>query len=143
MPTKPSEPDKPHLRLKAWVACYDLTLSIHRSTRSWPAEGARELIGETRSAALGATIRVAEGVDVRGAREFRRLLEDALGCLARLSCLLMLAHDLEYLGRAELTALEVARDHAARLVGGLSRALTRKAADSTCTTGGTNVVPGD
>jgi four helix bundle protein len=87
---------KRHERLKAWVACHELTLAVYRMTASWPKCEQYALTTQSRRAVYSAAANIAEGSAKRGSREFRRFLDTALGSLAELSYIFLLARDLGY-----------------------------------------------
>jgi four helix bundle protein len=120
---------KRHERLKAWVACHELVLAVYRATGSWPKREEYALTSQTRTAACSAAANIAEGAAKRGAREFRRFLDNSLGSLADLSYLLLLARDLGYLTPDLWGELEALRDHTGKLTWGLYRAIKRAAVD--------------
>lgn len=110
---------RPHERLKAWVACHALVLRIHRSSRSWPLTERFGLTAQARRASYSAAANIVEGQAKRGAKEFRRFLDTAIGSLAELCYALLLAKELGYLQHSEWGELEAMRDHAAKLTWGL------------------------
>lgn len=99
-----------------------MVLAIYRLTAEWPA---REQYGLT-SQAFSAAANIAEGSAKRGIREFRRFLDIALGSIAELTYILMLARDLGYVRPEVWGEIEAMRDHAGRLTWGLYRAIDRK-----------------
>lgn len=117
---------KPYERLKAWVACYDLTLALYKITEPWPHHDRACLSSELRDAALTASAEIARGSWVPSGKEFRGFLNCAIGKLARLGALNLLAKDLGFLTDEQATELEILRDHASRLTEGLYRAIGKK-----------------
>src|SRR3954471_24581750 len=85
-----------HERLKAWVACHELVLAIYRITADWPNREQYGLTSQARRAAYSGAANIAEGSAKKGHREFRRYLDIALGSLAELSYVLLLAKELGY-----------------------------------------------
>jgi four helix bundle protein len=124
---------KRHERLKAWVACHELILAVYRVTGAWPKCEQYALTTQTRRAAYSAAANIAEGSAKRGNREFRRFLDTALGSLAELSYIFLLARDLGYLTPNVWGEIEALRDHAGKLTWGLYRAIGRKADPSRVT----------
>jgi four helix bundle protein len=103
-----------------------MVLAIYRCTSEWPKSEQYGLTSQARRAAFSTSANIAEGSAKRGVREFRRYLDIALGSIAELTYILMLARDLGYL-RAEVWGeVEAIRDHAGRLTWGLYRAIDRK-----------------
>src|SRR6476660_261400 len=85
-----------HQRLKSWVACHELVLAVYRATSTWPKLEQYGLVSQIRRAAYSAAANIAEGSAKRGNREFGRFLDIALGSLAELTYILLLARDLNY-----------------------------------------------
>jgi four helix bundle protein len=112
-----------HERLKSWVACHELALTVYRTTNSWPRVEQYGLISQARRAAYSAAANIAEGSAKRGRNEFCRFLNISLGSMSELSYVLLLARDLNYIKREEWGELEALRDHAGRLTWGLYRSL--------------------
>lgn len=120
----------PHFeRLQAWQACHQLALAVYRATDAWPRD-ARVLSAQVQRAALSSVAHIAEGAARRRSPDFRRLLERSIGSQAELKTLLLLARDRGYLDRAGSNELEILRDHASRLLWGLYRSVSRRAARS-------------
>jgi four helix bundle protein len=117
-----------HVGLKAWVACHELALAIYRITADWPAREQYGLTSQARRAAYSGAANIAEGSAKRGNREFRRYLNIALGSIAELSYVLLLAKDLRYVSPEAWGEVEALRDHAGRLTWGLYRSLESKSA---------------
>ena len=115
-----------HEGLKAWVACHELVLAIYRITADWPSREQYGLISQARRAAYSGAANIAEGSAKRGNREFRRYLNIALGSIAELSYVLVLAKDLRYVSPEAWGEVEALRDHAGRLTWGLYRSLENK-----------------
>lgn len=119
-----------HERLKSWVACHELVLSVYRLTAEWPVRERYGLISQARRAAYSTAANIAEGSAKRGVPEFRRFLNIALGSISELTYILQLARDLGYMKNEVWGEIEAMRDHAGRLTWGLYRALERKAGPS-------------
>lgn len=116
----------PWERLTAFHACHELALQVYRTTRRWPRAEQQCLTLETRQAAISAVVGLVQAATERGTPQFRRCLDQASGSLARLSCLLLLARDLELLSQEGWGEVEAKRDHAARLTWGLNQAAGRR-----------------
>jgi four helix bundle protein len=123
--TEPLRSSARHERLKSWLACHELVLAIYRSTSTWPKREQYGLTAQIRRAAYSAAANIAEGSAKRGNREFGRYLDIALGSIAELTYILLLARDLRYVRREEWGELEALRDHAGRLTWGLYRSVRR------------------
>ena len=112
-------------RFEAWQAAHQLALMLYRATDSWPRAERFGITSQVRRAALSVPANIAEGAARRGAREFRRFLDIALGSLAELSYLLRFSRDYGLLEEETWTALEGQRELTGRLVWGLYRAVAR------------------
>jgi four helix bundle protein len=110
-------------RLKSWVACHELALSVYRVTSKWPSQEQYGLISQARRAAYSVAANIAEGSAKKGSRDFCRFLNVSLGSLSELSYALRLARDLEYLRAEQWGEIEALRDHAGRLTWGLYQSL--------------------
>ncbi len=113
-------------QLAAWQRCHELVLVVYRATERFPASERYGLVSQARRAAFSAAANIAEGAAKRGPREFRRYLDIAIGSLAELSYVLMLARDLGLLTGAEFDALERVRHRAGFLTWRLYRAICRR-----------------
>ena len=120
-PPKPVRKGPRHERLKAWVACHELVLSVYRASATWPSAERYGLTSQARRAAYSTAANIAEGSAKRGSREFRRFLDIGLGSISELTYILRLAKDLGYLKPEVWGEIEALRDHAGRLTWGLYR----------------------
>ena len=100
---------QPYERLLAWQQCHALTLLVYRVSASWPAAERYALTSQIRRAATSAPTNIAEGSAKKGKREFRRYLDIALGSLAEVSYLLLLARDLNLLSAIDWEEVEAGR----------------------------------
>jgi four helix bundle protein len=119
-----------HERLKSWISCHQLVLTIYRITAEWPSHEQFGLTSQARRAAYSAAANIAEGSAKKGVREFRRFLGITLGSIAELTYILQLAKDLGYLKPEVWGEIEAMRDHAGRLTWGLYRAVQKKSSDT-------------
>ena len=125
---KPVRVGARHERLKAWLACHELVLSVYRASSAWPSAERYGLISQARRAAYSTAANIAEGSAKRGNREFRRFLDIALGSISELTYILRLARDLGYLKPEVWGEVEAIRDHAGRLTWGLYRRISGQSA---------------
>lgn len=110
--------------LTAWQLSHQLALAIYRATARFPTDERYGLTSQTRKAAFSIAANLAEGSAKRGAREFRRFADIAIGSLAELRYALLLARDLGLLGIAEWEPLNALRDKTGKEVWGLYRSLS-------------------
>ena len=106
-------------RLDAWKAAHSLVLQVYRSTRSFPSEERYGLSSQLRRAAFGVVANIVEGSAKKGAREFRRYLDIAVGSVAEIRYTLRLVRDLDLISVEEYEKLEAQRDQVGRLTWGL------------------------
>ena len=112
-----------HERFKAWQLAHELTLAVYRSTGDWPATERYGLTAQIRRAASAVPTNLAEGAAKHGRREFRRFADIALGSIAEVAYLLLLAKDLGILTEAEHARLDDLRKRTGGLTWRLVRAL--------------------
>ncbi len=110
-------------KLDAWKACDKLAHQVHRATKAWPATERYGLSKQIRDAALSAPNNLAEGSAKRGAREFARFADIAVGSLSEVRYLLGFAHGEGIINTEEFNDLMRTHTDAARLTWRLLRAL--------------------
>ena len=120
---------RPFERLKAWQACHEVVIAVYRATTKWPKDEVFGLTAEVRQAAVASAVNICMGSVSASSREFRSYLRISLGKLTVLGYLLQLAGDLGYIQKELLGELEILRDHAGKLTGGLHRAVGKAAKD--------------
>jgi len=118
---------KPHERFVAWQHCHRLALLTYQITQSFPKSELYGITSQMRRAAYSAAANIVEGCAKRGASEFRRFLDIALGSLAELSYFAVLARDLKLLSNEDWLALEQLHEVAGKTTMGLHRAMARRA----------------
>jgi four helix bundle protein len=106
----------PYEKLRAWQEAHRLVLSVYRATESWPARELYGLTSQARRAAFSIAANISEGVAKRGRREFRRVLDIALGSTSELSYVLRVARDLALFSESNWERLESQRDLAGKLL---------------------------
>ena len=117
----------PYERFGAWQAAHQLVLQIYEATDCWPKEERFCLTIQLRRAALSVPTNIAEGAAKRGAREFRRFLDIALGSLSEVSYLLRFSRDRGLLSAESWLELETLRNRTGQLVWQLYRSVSREA----------------
>src|SRR3954467_13442922 len=95
----------PYERFDAWKASHHLALQVYSITESWPVNERYGLTAQIRRAAISAPTNIAGGLAKRGAREFRRYLDIALGSLSEVSSLHRFTRDRGILTRHECLTL--------------------------------------
>jgi four helix bundle protein len=116
----------PYEKFEAWKTAHRLALEVYSATESWPPSEKYQLTSQTRRAALSAPTNIAEGAAKRGAREFRRYLDIALGSLSELSYLLRFSRDRGILDEKSFQSLDELRNRAGVLTWRLYGCMTRK-----------------
>ncbi len=117
----------PYERFGAWQAAHRLVLKIYEVTDRWPKEERFCLTIQLRRAALSVPTNIAEGAAKRGAREFRRFLDIALGSLSEVSYLLRFSRDRGLLAPESWLELETLRNRTGQLAWQLYRAVSLEA----------------
>ena len=117
----------PFEKLEAWKLAYAFTLDAYRVTAQFPRHELYGMTSQIRRAALSIASNIAEGSAKRGAREFRRYLDIALGSLAEVTCELRLARDLGLISVESWTKLEAQRNHAGALIWKLYASILKRA----------------
>ncbi len=112
-----------HERLEVWKLAHELTLSVYRATATWPATERYGLTAQIRRAAASIPTNLAGGAAKRGPREFRRFADIALGSIAEVAYLLLLAKDLGILTDADHHRLDTLRKRTGGLTWRVARAL--------------------
>jgi four helix bundle protein len=118
---------KRYERLEAWQAAHRLVLLTYRVTKSFPREELYGLTSQARRAAFSVAASIAEGSAKKGAREFRRYLDIALGSLSELSYIFHLVKDLDLIEATKWSELDQSRERAGRLTWGLYRSVRNRA----------------
>ncbi len=103
-------------------------MAVHRATARWPAQERYALGAQIRRAAFSVPANIVEGYAKKGAGEFRRALDVALGSLAEVQYTLHTAFDLGILSAEEWHVLDSLSDDAGRPLWGLYRSGPRKRA---------------
>src|SRR5687768_7944121 len=105
----------PYERFDSWKLTHRLALAIYEASEQWPVCERYGITAQIRRAALSAPTNIAEGSAKKGAREFRRYLDIALGSLSEVSYLLRFSRDRGILQQDDFEALEDLRDQAGKV----------------------------
>ena len=117
----------PYERLRAWKHSHQVVLDVYRATAIWPRHELYGLTIQARRAAFSIAANIAEGAAKRGAREFRRFLDIAIGSSSELSYTLRVALDLGMLSRKDWEKLEAERNAAGKQLWRLYESVGNKA----------------
>jgi four helix bundle protein len=118
---------KPHERFIAWQHCHSLALLTYKITQNFPRSELYGITSQMRRAAASAAANIVEGCAKRGAPEFRRFLDIALGSLAELSYFALLARDLGLLSNERWNEFERVYEVAGKTTMRLCRAMSGRA----------------
>jgi four helix bundle protein len=91
--------------LKVWEKAHALTLTVYRATKTFPRQELFSLTNQIQRAVVSIPANIAEGCGKSGDADFGRYLHIAMGSSSELEYLLLLAHDLGYLGDEEHRSL--------------------------------------
>jgi four helix bundle protein len=115
----------PYERFNAWKMTHRLALQVYDVSEGWPANEKYGLTAQIRRAVMSAATNIAEGSAKRGAREFRRYLDIALGSLSEVSYLLRFTRDRGILTKDDFDSLDDLRDQAGKLTWRLYASLNK------------------
>ncbi|MFL5403782.1 MAG: four helix bundle protein [Gemmatimonadales bacterium] len=110
-------------QLTVWKRAHDLTLTIYRSTASFPDWERYGLISQMRRAAVSIVSNITEGASRHSDREFIRFLQIAHGSACEVECHLLLSRDLGYLQSRSWVDLSTECRELGGMLNGLIRSL--------------------
>jgi four helix bundle protein len=84
--------------LKVWTKAHGVALKVYAATTDFPASERYGLTNQTRRAAVSVPANIAEGCVRSTDADFARYLHIAMGSASELEYLLLLAHELRFLG---------------------------------------------
>lgn len=87
--------------LKVWQKAHSLTLEIYLLTKKFPKTEIYNLTNQIRRAASSIPTNIAEGSVQGSDPQYARYLRVALGSATELDYQILLAHELEYINKAE------------------------------------------
>ena len=105
--------------LKVWSKAHQLTLSVYRSTQSFPKEELFGLTSQTRRAASSIGANIAEGAGRKSDGELTRFLHIARGSASELEYHLLLARDLQFLSQQSFAELMRITEEVQRMLASL------------------------
>jgi four helix bundle protein len=112
--------------LNVWQAARLLNRGIYQCTRQFPNHELYALTSQLRRASVSVSSNIAEGAGRNSDKEFARYLEQAYGSLMEVASQLYLAHDEQYLTKAELEPLLDKIEPLAKQLAALNRSLAVK-----------------
>jgi len=110
-------------KLEVWQLAHNLTLSVYRLTKAFPAEEKYGLTDQMRRAAVSIESNLAEGCGRGGDADFARFVQMAFGSACELQCQLLLARDLNFLTLQVHAEPEQSVQQIKRMLSGLLRKL--------------------
>ncbi|MFQ5549988.1 MAG: four helix bundle protein [Gemmatimonadales bacterium] len=108
-------PNAPFSRLEAWSEARKLVREVYDTSDGFPIRERYGLTSQLRRASVSVMTNIAEGSGRRTPGEFRQFLSIALGSLAEVSSLLVVAMDQGYIPTHVFQALDEHRDSVGRL----------------------------
>jgi four helix bundle protein len=114
--------------LRVWQEAMKLTAEIYRSTTVFPRHELYGLSQQIRRAAVSVPSNIAEGKGHRSNKEFVHFLLHARGSLLELQTQLMIAEELQYIGKEEGRRLLGLADSVGRALSGLINSMSDRAA---------------
>jgi four helix bundle protein len=112
--------------LVVWQKMSLLTVAVHGATARYPKDERFGLVTQTRRSAVSVAANIAEGCGRRGAREFARFVDIALGSAYELESHLRVAAALGYLPSGSFESLKADLDEVKRMLVGLAQSLQRR-----------------
>jgi four helix bundle protein len=110
--------------LKVWSKAHQLTLSVYRITRKFPADELYGLTSQMRRSAVSIGANIAEGCGRRSDPEMKRFLQIARGSASELEYHLLVARDLGFLSLEEFEDLDAKILEVQRMLAASSMRLT-------------------
>jgi|SRR5450432_521225 four helix bundle protein len=114
--------------LRVWQEAMKLTTEIYKTTAGFPRHELYGLSQQIRRAAVSVPSNIAEGKGHRSDKEFVRFLLHARGSLLELQTQLLIAEELQYLGKEEAARLLSVAEGVGRALSGLINSMIEKAA---------------
>ena len=112
--------------LQVWQKSKSLIVAVYGATDSYPARERFGLVQQTRGAAVSISANLAEGCGRRGAREFARFVDIALGSAYELCSHLEVAIALGFLDSKDSVELMTSLEEIRRMLAGLTKSLMKR-----------------
>jgi four helix bundle protein len=114
-----------HQQLEVFQLAHQLVLDVYRLTEGFPIEERYGILSQLRRAALSIPTNIAEGCARRGARDYARFVDIAVGSAAELRYLLDLSVDLGFLSSQKADGCRKRSECVVRTLKNLRTAVTR------------------
>jgi four helix bundle protein len=116
---------KDYRKLNVWQVSRAMTLTVYRTSKSFPKDELFALTSQIRRAAASVPANLAEGCGREGDAEFKRFVTIALGSACELDYHVLLATELGYIEPAVSNALAAEILQLRRMLGAFIRTLKR------------------
>jgi four helix bundle protein len=115
---------RPHKKLEVWKKALEFVTKIYKVSESFPDSEKFGLISQIRRAAISIPSNISEGAGRAGKKEFIQFLSIAQGSTSELETQLIIANNLGFLKKEDLSLLDEL-DEISRMIIGLIRTLRR------------------
>jgi len=112
------------MNLKVWEKAHVLTLDVYRSSKAFPRDEVYGLTSQMRRASASIGANIAEGSCRKGACEFGRFLQIAIGSASELEYHILLVRDLELLKASDYQRLSAAVIEVKRMLASMIHTLS-------------------
>jgi len=99
---------KTYKDLYVWEKSVEMATLVHKLTCDFPKEELHSLTNQMRRVAVSVSSNIAKGSNRNSSRDLLPFLYSATGALSELETLLIIAHNLGYLGEEEKQEIDVA-----------------------------------
>jgi four helix bundle protein len=113
-------------QLKVWQLGVELAKSVYRLSQKFPKHELYGLTSQIRRAAVSIAANIAEGHARDSTKEFLHHISIALGSLAEIETMLVLAENLEYCKKSDIADLFQDSSEEGRMLRGLQKTLKSK-----------------
>jgi four helix bundle protein len=113
-----------YVDLRVWQTARELVKEIYVLTEAFPERERFGLTNQIRRAVVSIAANIAEGAKRRSANDYARFLNISEGSAAELSCLIILAQDLNYCSEETAKAIVDKIDDVERMLFGLRNKVT-------------------
>jgi four helix bundle protein len=110
--------------LIVWQRAYELTLTLYRTTKTFPKEETFGLTSQIRRAAASVPANIAEGYERNHRKEYLQFLFIAKGSLGELDTYLLLARDIGYMTTRDFAAVNEKRYETMKTLQGQIKSLS-------------------
>lgn len=115
---------RPHKKLEVWKKALEFVTKIYKVTESFPDSEKFGLISQVRRAAVSIPSNISEGAARSSKKEFIHFLSIAQGSTSELETQLIIANNLGFLRKEDLSLLDEL-DEISRMIIGLIKTLRR------------------